>query len=128
LAHLLHTLSKKQGGNMIHRYQREILLKAKELFPNYKLKDWSKHTGIQLTRIFRLFHGKEMSLSEYMAFHNYISKDKNQTFGKSFDEFSSLSQKSLEHLPSTLIEQINLNLKYHLENFFILQGKVKELY
>lgn len=113
---------------MVHRYQQEILIKVKGLFPHYKLKDWSSQTGIQLTRIFRLFHGKEMTLSEYMAFQNLLMRVENRPTSKSYDDFCNLSKKTLEHLPLTLIDQMNLILKYHLENFFILQGKVKESY
>jgi hypothetical protein len=113
---------------MIHRHQVEVLFKARQLYPNFKLKDWSEQTGIQLTRIFRIFHGKEMTLNEYMSFHDLILRGEKKPLPESLSEFSNLSKKSLELLPINLIDQINLNLKYHLENFFIIQGKFKELY
>ncbi len=113
---------------MIHRQQKEILQKAKETHPKFRLKHWSEKTGIQLTRIFRLFHGKEMTLNEYMAFYSFLSMGEVANQSNVCNEFFYLANKSLEHLPKDVLEELNLNIKYHLENYFLLQGKVKNTY
>lgn len=117
-----------KGGSMIHRQQNEILTNAKKRYPHFKLKDWSEKTGIQLTRVFRLFHGREMTLNEYMSFHTFLNGDESYLVSKSFRDFTHICNKSLEFLPTTIIDQITLNLKYHLENYFIQHGKIKEIY
>ena len=113
---------------MFHRQQKEILQKAKETYPQFRLKHWSEKTGIQLTRIFRLFHGKEMTLNEYMAFYSFLSKEEKSLPTDTCDEFFYLANKGLEHLPKAVLEELTLNIKYHLENYFILQGKTKTTY
>ena len=113
---------------MVHRQQLDILSKAKEVYPNFRLKQWSEKTGIQLTRIFRLFHGKEMTLNEYMAFYSFLSRNENTENSDTCEEFFYLANKGLEHLPKDILDELNLNLKYHLENYFVLQGKVKTYY
>lgn len=110
---------------MVHRFQTEILTKAKELHPTFRLKNWSEKTGIQLTRIFRIFHGKEMSLHEYMSFQAFLNTHHNLELSNSYDDFIKFSNQGLEHLPKPILDQITLNIKYHLENFFLLQGKIQ---
>lgn len=55
--------------------QTAVLKQYKETFPKDKLKETSKRTGIQITRVFRILNGSEMKLKEYEAFELCIQKD-----------------------------------------------------
>jgi len=44
------------------------------VYENPVLRVVSEDTGIQLTRVFRLFNGSEMKLSEYLVFKEKINK------------------------------------------------------
>lgn len=59
------------------KLQDSILRQYKEIYPSDSLKEISKRTKIQITRVFRLFNGSEMKISEYESFYNSVSgKDK----------------------------------------------------
>ena len=55
--------------------QTMILRQYKEKFPQDKLKEISQKTGIQITRVFRLFNGAEMKVSELEKFQHIINQD-----------------------------------------------------
>ena len=42
------------------------------------LNEYSKMTGIERTRLFRLFHGSEMKLGEFEVFQSFILKNKGE--------------------------------------------------
>ncbi len=52
--------------------QSRILREYRELHPRHTLRETSKLTGIQLTRVFRLFNGHAMKLEEYERFHRAV--------------------------------------------------------
>ena len=54
--------------------QRKILQRYRQLFPNDTLREVSARTGIQITRIFRLFNGKCMKVEELEAFENAVQE------------------------------------------------------
>ncbi len=58
------------GGNM--SLQKKILQQYRVLYPHQSLRDISKKTGIQLTRVFRLFNGAPMKLNEYEVFYEFV--------------------------------------------------------
>lgn len=91
---------------MIHRQQKEILQKAKETHPKFRLKHWSEKTGIQLTRIFRLFHGKEMTLNEYMAFYSFLSMGEVANQSNVCNEFFLLLQKVSSIYPKMFLKNL----------------------
>ena len=57
--------------------QNEILEKFKILFKFPTYREISKATGIQSTRLFRIFNGYEMKLSEYIIIEKIINNKKN---------------------------------------------------
>ena len=64
--------------------QKRTLQKYRQLFPNETLKEVSTRTGIQITRVFRLFNGKNMKVGELEAFEKAINDKmaENPSFGR----------------------------------------------
>lgn len=54
--------------------QNEIIAKYQKQYPDTTLKDLSRKTGIQVTRVFRIMNGYDMKLSEYEKFHKLINQ------------------------------------------------------
>lgn len=108
---------------MIHNKQLEIIKQAKTFFPNYSLKDWSKNTGIQITRIFRLFKGSEMSISEFYRFQELLNKDDHfEKEEKIRNDFESIHHRLSRCLPKKTIQLLNAQLNFHLENYELLNA------
>lgn len=53
--------------------QNKTLERYRLFFPQETLREVSARTGIQITRVFRLFNGKPMKLGEFEAFEKAIS-------------------------------------------------------
>ncbi len=53
--------------------QKKTIQRYRQLFPNDTLREVSTRTGIQITRVFRLFHGKNMKVGELEAFETVIT-------------------------------------------------------
>ena len=58
--------------------QQKTLQRYRQLFPNQPLREISARTGIQITRVFRLFNGKIMKVGELEAFEKAISEKINE--------------------------------------------------
>jgi hypothetical protein len=54
--------------------QNKTLHRYRQLFPQETLREVSQRTGIQITRVFRLFNGKTMKVGELEAFERAISE------------------------------------------------------
>ncbi len=52
--------------------QKRTLARYRQYFPHETLREVSARTGIQITRVFRLFNGKTMKVGELEAFENAI--------------------------------------------------------
>lgn len=52
--------------------QKRTLARYRQYFPTETLRETSARTGIQITRVFRLFNGKTMKVGELEAFENAI--------------------------------------------------------
>jgi len=53
--------------------QEKTIQRYRQLFPNQPLREVSAKTGIQITRVFRLFNGKVMKVGELEAFERAIN-------------------------------------------------------
>jgi hypothetical protein len=53
--------------------QKKTLSRYRQYFPNETLRETSARTGIQITRVFRLFGGKNMKVGELEAFEAAIN-------------------------------------------------------
>lgn len=64
--------------------QQKTLQRYRQLFPNETLRETSARTGIQITRVFRLFNGKIMKVGELEAFEKAVNNrlTENPSFAK----------------------------------------------
>lgn len=97
-------------------YQESILKRYREAFPDKTLKSISKETGIQMTRVFRIFNGYEMKLKEYEAFevalrNGVLNESKFELFKKFQTCVLALADKDLAYL------EIELNHILKVDNF-----------
>lgn len=53
--------------------QNKTIQRYRSFFPHESLREVSTRTGIQITRVFRLFNGKPMKVGELEAFEKVIS-------------------------------------------------------
>lgn len=53
--------------------QKKTLNRYRQIFPHETLREVSARTGIQITRVFRLFNGKIMKVGELEAFEEAIN-------------------------------------------------------
>ena len=75
--------------------QNKTLQRYRQFFPEETLRQISDRTGIQITRVFRLFNGKTMKVGELEAFEKAITNKiaENPSFSRltyALDEASSL--------------------------------------
>ena len=85
--------------------QQTILNAYQKQFPSQTFQNISKQTGIQVTRIFRIFNGSEMKLGEYITFKSIIDQKRgaDQKFQELFDHaLMTLPNESLRELRSSL--------------------------
>src|SRR5690606_10243692 len=70
--------------------EKEIIVRYKKKFPHETLKETSDRTGIQITRVYRLFSGRKMKVSEFEAFQRAIegepSCQRNERFNNLISE------------------------------------------
>lgn len=107
------------------KLQNNVLNCYKAKFPDHTLKIISQRTGIQLTRVFRLFNGHEMKLSEYEAFQSACFKEYNDNI---FSKFFDLSIKSVQTLSENEIRSITNSMEDLLEVNSIKTGSLIEEY
>ncbi len=88
----------------MNNLQKQILLRYKQKFPNHTLKQISKTTGIQNTRVFRIFNGHEMKLSEYQIFTDILTERHKVTYFEKLIHDSSLvlSELNLKRITSEI--------------------------
>lgn len=90
--------------------QTSIISKYQTNFPKETLNKTSQKTGIQITRVFRLFNGSEMKVSEYEAFERALSSSTTKQ-----NDFMNLSKKCYLQLGANrmqyLIQVMNHALK-----------------
>lgn len=107
------------------KLQNNVLNCYKAKFPNHTLKKISQRTGIQLTRVFRLFNGHEMKLSEYEAFQMACFRESNDSL---FSKFFELSINSVQTLSEQEIRSITHIMEDLLEVNSIKTGSLIEEY
>lgn len=59
--------------NSVCESQQIIMKQYKKNYPNQTLRQMSEQTGIQFTRLHRIFQGHEMKISEYEVFQKLIN-------------------------------------------------------
>ncbi len=88
------------------KLQKWVIEKYINLTGLNTLNDISKDTGIQITRVFRLIHGKEMKLKEFEIFQSKIFKNL-----KKSSSILSLINECLLKLGDPKLEEIDETLR-----------------
>lgn len=83
--------------------EKEIILRYKKKFPHETLKETSERTGIQITRVFRLFSGRRMKVAELEAFQKAL-EGHSQTYES--NKFQNLIKEAILHLDKEDIDFI----------------------
>ncbi len=81
--------------------QESIIKEYKERFGEVTKRKISEHTGIQISRVFRILSGSPMKLEEYEKFRNCISSNNENKY-----HLEELSKKCCYHLSPESIEDI----------------------
>ena len=89
--------------------QHEILKLYRKKFAHHTFNDIAKHTGIHKSRVFRIFNGHEMKVSEYEAFLHLIGKT----------AVESTIYKCQTTLPEHQLERLSSILERHLDAYLI---------
>lgn len=84
------------------KLQDHILKRYRKNFPEHTLKEISETTGLQITRVFRIFNGSEMKVSEFEAFQNALEE-------KSYNSlhFITTAKKCLQLLSEETLQTLN---------------------
>jgi hypothetical protein len=85
------------------KLQQKIIKQYKQKYPHHTLQKISNLTGIQLTRVFRIFHGRPMKLTEYEAFCSVIENQEKPT---TLVQNDPLEQFKEHHLVKQMAERI----------------------
>jgi predicted transcriptional regulator len=104
----------KKGGSM--NIQREVLEHFKGTFGERSYSEYSKIVGIERTRVFRLFQGADMKVSELEKFQTVLHTESSGKSGwfKAMTEFDRVADKKIKKEQQALIER-KLHLKAVLE-------------
>lgn len=93
-------------------YQDKVLNNYQSLFPGAKLRETAEQTGIQLTRVFRIFNGAEMKISEFEAFETVLNEySHNSSLTNIFKNLSEY----IQILPYEKLIQFNLEIQAHMD-------------
>ena len=91
--------------------QQAILVNYKKVFPKDTFSTISKKTNIQQTRVFRLFNGAQMKLSEYEAFSSVLKPQSSH----SLMDFREASHQCETELSSENLGELISEMNYLLE-------------
>lgn len=112
----------KQGAHM--NLQENIITRYKKTFPKDTLKKTSNRTNLHLTRIFRIFNGFEMRISEYEAFetaiHNYNQSTTNPI------HFINMANHCVDHLSESTLSKISDQMLYFIKMSAVIQTNKNE--
>jgi AraC-like DNA-binding protein len=114
LAQTLLCESLTEGSNM--DLQAIILKQYMLLNDKPTLKKIAADTGIQLTRVFRIFNGSTMKLSEYQVFHRKVKEKMGLT-----DSLEEIALECSLRLSPEAIKDLELFLKRKIETWRLLQ-------
>lgn len=89
--------------------QQQLVQAYRRRYPKHTFKDISYLTGINKTRIFRIFNGQEMKLSEYNAIDELIKKNALQK----------MVFRCSKVLPEAKLEKLHSVLERHLDSYLL---------
>lgn len=101
--------------------QNDLLNKFKRLYNDPTYKEIASLTGIQLTRVFRLFNGFEMKLSEYLIFTSLLEDKRPKEFA-----LEQVVSECVRRLSDESLVKIENYCKRHLELITVLKEVTKQ--
>jgi hypothetical protein len=84
--------------------QNKTIQRYRLFFPEETLREVSARTGIQITRVFRLFNGKAMKLGEFEAFEKAIHQK--MSLNPNYSRLGLLAEEASSLLSTTEITKI----------------------
>ena len=97
--------------------QNLTLISLKQSYPEITLREVSSLTGLDQTRVHRIFKGHEMKLTEYQIFNNLIEK---KSSNKSTTRLHALIDEALECLDEQILNNFFMTIERK-----ILSTKIK---
>ncbi len=91
--------------------QENILRQYRSKFPNDTLKEISHKTGIQITRVHRIFSGAEMKISEFEAVEKALAEKDESITG----DLISTTYRCLTKLKASKLHKILATMNYALK-------------
>jgi len=85
--------------------QNDVIKTYRQHFPRDTFKAISKRTGIQATRVFRIFNGYKMKVDEYEKFKNAINSS--EKLGQHARLFEFLSSNCIKTLSNRDLNELN---------------------
>jgi hypothetical protein len=95
--------------------QEKVIKTYQRHYPKHSLRQISHHTGIQLTRVFRLFNGSPMKLEEYERFKEVLELSESEIKSDSLlvttakELQKTLNENSVRKVMDFMIKQIHLH-------------------
>lgn len=97
--------------------QEALVKRYKEIYPKDTFQKISEKTGIQITRVFRIFNGSEMKLKEYQSLEVLINSnlDSNDFIHSAKECINNLSIERINYLLNQMRHSLKLN-EYKVKN------------
>lgn len=99
--------------------QQAIIKQYHQVFQNRTYREIAEHTGIQVTRVFRIFNGAPMKLCEYEILYHKI-----QERGAMGGRLSELAREVEKHLSANAILSLSRELERRLQINGLLQSSL----
>ena len=100
--------------------QETVLTKFKAAYPGLSLKEVAELTGIQVTRVFRIFNGSEMKLKEFEVLEK-ILQERNES-GETFVQFQKVMNSFYNSATHGELQELMTELSHSLSVKSILRG------
>jgi hypothetical protein len=99
--------------------QKNVLETYQKLYGPVTIRKMADHTGIQMTRVFRLMNGHEMKLSEYEVFNHL-----NNLQGAKSKKLMNLIQNAQDKLTENALSEIEEMIERKVRLYDYLHGQV----
>ena len=96
--------------------QQSLINRYKKFYPQDTFKIISKKTSIQQTRVFRIFNGAEMKVSELDALEQVLSESENIKT----QEFIHLSKKCTSNLSERVLKDLYTQMRFLLKTNYLI--------
>jgi hypothetical protein len=96
--------------------QQSLINRYKKVFPEDTFKNISKKTNIQQTKVFRIFNGAEMKISELEALEEVMSLSNNIKI----HDFINISKKCTSDLSESVLTDLYTQMRLLLKTNYLV--------